>query len=116
MKDSQFSDSEFGGALKEMVKGSKDFYREYVIEDHNFALVGKIPDKIALSWLRESRVFKSGLLTSYMIGYNASKDPSAPINWMNKGAIRVDDFESTNGQVWIYKHDFNYWIVRSLSE
>jgi hypothetical protein len=110
MKDSQFPDTELGNKLKRMVNNASDFYKEYVQQDHGFELVCRIPQEIAHQWLRLSPLFKIGAFNHYMIG-EASKDPERGIRWMNKGAIRVDDFEGWE-QVWIYNHDGRYYIAK----
>jgi len=86
------------------------FYCEYICEDRKYERAAKIPEAVALVWLRNSKVFNERMLTYFMIG-SAADDQTAPIRWMNKGAIRVDDGEDEFGEVWLYKHDFSYWVV-----
>ena len=83
------------------------FYCEYICEDKNYKRVVKIPEAVVFAWLRESETFKNKRLTYYMIG-EAAENENSPIRWMNKGAICVDEEED----IWLYKHDFSYWVVR----
>ncbi len=111
MKDSQFPDTELGNALKSMVHSADQIYREYITQDYKYDQVCRIPKKVAHLWLRQSAAFKVGLLNYYMIGGSAD-DPSRPIQWTNKGAIRVDDGSESHNETWLYLHDFSYWVVR----
>lgn len=112
MKDSQFPDTEFGNALKGMVNRSESVCREYITQDYEgYEQVCEIPKEVAHFWLRSSPVFQMRLLNWYMIG-PAAEDPEKPIRWMNKGAIRVDDGSDSYREVWLYLHDFTYYVVR----
>lgn len=107
MKDSQFPNTEFGNALKDVINASKDFYREYITSDYEgYRPVAQIPKEVAHFWLRQSKIFKGKMLSYYMIGI-AADDPKNEIRWMNKRAFRVDDCE----EVWLYLHDFKYYVV-----
>lgn len=111
MKDSQFPDTEFGNALKEMVHRNEPIYKEYITQDFEYDRACSIPKEVAHFWLRQSPAFKMGMLNWYMIG-QAAEDPEKPIRWMNKGAIRVDDGSDSFNETWLYLHDFSYWVVR----
>jgi hypothetical protein len=118
MKDSQFPDTEFGNALKEKVNRSESVYREYITQNYEgYEQVCKIPKEVALLWVQLSPAFTLGLLKDgYMVFTSRHpdfEDSATVIGMMNKGAIRVDDGnDSYYNEVWVYKHDFSYWVVK----
>lgn len=117
MKDSQFPDTELGNALKKMVKRNGAVYKEYITEDHNYHSECEIPKEVALLWVQLSPAFTLGLLKDgYMVFTSRHpdfEDSATVTEIMNKGAIRVDDgSDPYYNEVWIYKHDFKYYVVR----
>ena len=110
MKNSQFPNTHFGNAIKNMVESNEPIYREYITEDYPYSQACEIPQAVAEQWLRSSVAFQSGLLTWYLIGAAADSSENA-IRWMNKGVFRVDDGNSLYGETWLYKHDFTYYVV-----
>ena len=86
-------------------------FLEYITQDYEYTIVGEVPENVAHLWLRQSKAFKEGMLTYYQIG-PASDDEERELRWMNKGAIRVDLLRSSCDELWLYKHDFTYYVVR----
>jgi len=104
---SQFPNNAFGNALRKHVESNHLFYREYVWSDHNHETIAEISKEEALKLINNSAA--RVCLSSYMIGVN---DVNAPVKYiMNKGAIRVDDFDESD-ELWVYNHDGIYYTTR----
>jgi hypothetical protein len=91
---SQYPDNEFGRALRAQVEVRHEFYKEYVLDDHGFEMLGCIHRLAAMAMIQNSPY--RPLMSRMSLGHrdHMADEGSTPDWLMNKGAVRITPSET----------------------
>jgi len=110
---SQYPDTDFGRALRAQVEVRHEFYKEYVIDDHGFELLGCVHRLAAMAMIQNSPYRR--LLSRMSFGHHDyTADKGSTPDWLdNKGAVRITPSESFTDILEREEEDKDNWATHT---